>query len=832
MSAARAKQQQRPAATNERPPLKLFTWYVGFAERYNLPLLGVLFAVMVVTLGFASRLELHTDMAELLPDKHPAVVALHRIAGRQKSATNLVMLIHSPSAAADHKFADALAPRLQAMVPSTFSEVQWKADTEVPEFARKQRWLYAPQQDLDDAESLLDRIIAKRGQPGFVDLEGDPDEELKKLRQKVESRLPQPKGAASGFFEGDIKGEHYIGVMLWQRLDGLATASSREAKDRVEKVIAELDPKKFDAHMRVDYTGGIAEAIDQQNGMRDDITLASITVFVCVLLAIFSYFRRIGILWVIGAPAVLGLLISLFIASITIKYLNINTAFLISIILGNGINSPIILLGRYGEERQAGRPVNQALASAMTLSVRGIAAAVGAASIAYGCLLLTSFRGFNQFGLLGGAGMLLVGLMTFVLVPPMVIFGERRWPGAFTPRRNLWRIPFSWIGELSAKKPGMLAMTAFVAVCAATVPLVKWAKDPLEWNMEKLRFDDSPSQKHWKNMEQLGMGDVGAGFIGNNGILLVDRPDQADAVAAAMKAQDAAKGPKHVLKEVRTLDSMLPKGQAEKLETLASIRKKIDRHHDMMSADEQKEAAAWRPPDYLRVLTVDDLPKVVREAFTETDGQRGRLIGIDADHTTYYDWNGHDLLRMSSSLQVDALGKHWVAYSAATVFAGMLETIIADGPKVTVWALVGVVTLVLLAFGLRGAPPVLIALAIGVVWLGGIVGTIGVKLNFMNFVALPITLGIGTEYAANIWARMRADGAARVRTVISETGSAVALCSLTTIIGYSSLLLSRSRALRSFGLLADLGEITCLLAALVALPALVRVFSKRRAARD
>ena len=49
----------------------------------------------------------------------------------------------------------------------------------------------------------------------------------------------------------------------------------------------------------------------------------------------------------------LGLLLSLFLASVTIHYLNINTAFLISIILGNGINSPIILLGRYGEERQA-----------------------------------------------------------------------------------------------------------------------------------------------------------------------------------------------------------------------------------------------------------------------------------------------------------------------------------------------------------------------------------------------------------------------------------------------------------------------------------------------
>ena len=60
--------------------------------------------------------------------------------------------------------------------------------------------------------------------------------------------------------------------------------------------------------------------------------------------------------------------------------------------------------------------------------------------------------------------------------------------------------------------------------------------------------------------------------------------------------------------------------------------------------------------------------------------------------------------------------------------------------------------------------------------------------------------------------------------MIAETGSAVALCSLTTIIGYSSLLLSRNRALRSFGLFADIGEITCLVAALVALPALARLF--------
>lgn len=808
-------------------PARIFTAYVAFAERHTGKLLGALLALMFVSLAFAVRLELHTDLAELLPPNHPAVVALRRIAGRQKSATNLVMLIHSSSSEANHKFADELRPALQAMVPKTFTEIQWAPDSEAPAFLQKWKWLYADQKELDDAESLLDRIIADRSQPGFVDLEGDPEADLKALRTKIDKRLPQPK-AKGPYFENVINGQHYLGVFLWQRLDGVATTGAREAMERVQKTVAALHPEKVDPTLRVDYTGGIAEAIDEQNGIRDDLTLATFLCTTFVLLAIYSYFRRIGLLWVIGAPAVLGLLVSLFIASVTIKYLNINTAFLISIILGNGINSPIILLGRYGEERQAGKPVGTALATAMTGSVTGIAAAVGAASMAYGCLLLTSFRGFNQFGLLGGAGMLLVGLMTFVLVPPMVIFGERRWPGMFTPRRNLWRIPFAKLGALSAKYPGALALTAVVALGCCTVPLYKWAKDPLEWNFEKLRSEESPAQKQWKNMEALGMGDVSAGYIGNNGVLLVDKPEQADAVAAAMKAQDAARGKLHVLKEVRTLNSMLPKHQAEKLATLARIREKIDKHKDLMSADEQQEATAWRPPDYLHPLTVDELPRIIREAFTETDGQRGRLVGIDADHTTYYDWNGHDLLRMSKALTVKALGKTWTAASVATVFAGMVETIIADGPRVTMAALVGVTLLVLFAFGLRGAPPVLIAIGIGVVWMGGVVGSIALKLNFMNFVALPITLGVGADYAANIWARMRTEGAGRVKGVIAETGSAVALCSMTTIIGYSSLLLSRNRALRSFGLLADIGEVTCLAAALIALPALVRFFSRLR----
>ena len=54
-----------------------------------------------------------------------------------------------------------------------------------------------------------------------------------------------------------------------------------------------------------------------------------------------------------------------------------------------------------------------------------------------------------------------------------------------------------------------------------------------------------------------------------------------------------------------------------------------------------------------------------------------------------------------------------------------------------------------------------------------------------------------------------------------STGAAVALCSWTTIVGYGSLLAASNQALHGFGLMAIIGEVVCLSAAIVALPALL-----------
>jgi predicted RND superfamily exporter protein len=91
---------------------------------------------------------------------------------------------------------------------------------------------------------------------------------------------------------------------------------------------------------------------------------------------------------------------------LSIRHLNSNTAFLGSIIFGNGINSGIMLLARFREERILGRGLVQAISTMVSTTWRPTLAAAGAAAAAYGSLVFTDFRGFAQFGWIGGIGMI------------------------------------------------------------------------------------------------------------------------------------------------------------------------------------------------------------------------------------------------------------------------------------------------------------------------------------------------------------------------------------------------------------------------------------------
>jgi uncharacterized protein len=180
--------------------------------------------------------------------------------------------------------------------------------------------------------------------------------------------------------------------------------------------------------------------------------------------------------------------------------------------------------------------------------------------------------------------------------------------------------------------------------------------------------------------------------------------------------------------------------------------------------------------------------------------------------------DGRDLIRFAGALR--PLSRDGVtAAGASMMFADVLLQIQADGPVITGIAAIALVAMVLLVVGrTRRAVAVIAASASGSILMIAVCALAGLKINFLDFVALPITLGLGIDYAINIADRATTDDPL---VALRTTGGTVLVCSLTTVIGYMSLLVSDNLSIRGFGLASLIGEVTCMIAAFVVVPAMI-----------
>jgi predicted RND superfamily exporter protein len=195
--------------------------------------------------------------------------------------------------------------------------------------------------------------------------------------------------------------------------------------------------------------------------------------------------------------------------------------------------------------------------------------------------------------------------------------------------------------------------------------------------------------------------------------------------------------------------------------------------------------------------------------------------------------DGHNALRISQTTDHVRLPDGTVVQTASrsTIYAEMIRSIQRDGPLASAVALSLVLVVVALATrNLEGAIVVVAALLTGVVSMLGIASIFDLRLHYISFIAIPITLGIGCEYPFNVFDRVRLL-AGDVSAAVRRTGGAVALCSYTTIVGYGSLLLSDFQALETFGRLAVVGEVACSFGALLLVPSLLHLRRGREAER-
>jgi predicted RND superfamily exporter protein len=309
-------------------------------------------------------------------------------------------------------------------------------------------------------------------------------------------------------------------------------------------------------------------------------------------------------------------------------------------------------------------------------------------------------------------------------------------------------------------------------------------------------------------------------------VILPRKIENVDTIATLLRKQKAADGPKSLIANVQTLQDFIPKNQSEKIKTIQSIEQRLNpqllkRIGNSISPEQMSMIQTFITPESKVEIHATDLPGLILSKFTEKDGSLGKLVLIEPPLTNETG-NGdllfkfiHDLRSVADSVEPGA-----PLAGSLPISADLLESILLDGPKATAFAFFSVVILLILLFRKpKVILPATLALILGILWLAGFIFAFWFKINFLNFIALPISFGIGVDYGVNIFQRYREEGAHSMFKVIQDTGSAVALCSFTTMVGYGSLLIAQNRAFVSFGLLAVIGELTCLIAALFTLPA-------------
>jgi uncharacterized protein len=799
-------------------------WWI---DRHRHAVLIVSLLILVGAGLLAARLPIRSDISHLLPPTTPSVVALRELEARVPSAGSILVVAESADPAKRARAAEKVAVRLRALDRRLVERVL-SDRREAVDYGWRNRFLFADLGELQKAWQALDDEIRRAklaSNPLYVDLEEEEEREpaqadgLRQLRTKLE-RARAAHDASASFVSRDGRMQLLV---VRTTFDNSSLSLAAELVTELEAAMAAVE-REVGAGVSVSAQGDVYTALAEHRALTRGVLSATVLTVVVVAAGLLFYFRSVVSLMALFFSLALGTVVTFGLTRLTIGHLNLATAFLSSIVVGNGINFGLVLLARYFEERRAGKTGHTALGAAMAGTAGGTLTAAMTASVAYASLTITSFEGFRHFGVIGGLGMVVCWVAAYTVLPAGIAVIER-WRGfGDIHEPALGRL----VARLLPRRPKRVAWIGLVVTCFATMGACHFVTgDPLEKSLKNMLSDSDElvtMQERLQRVQTAFALDTSRAFV-------LAAPDRATArrVVEVMREADRGKPTEQRLfSKIESLDTALPLDQEAKLAVLADIRRAIDDALPDLDPDEQAELLDLRPPDGLRALRAEDVPPSIAIRFSEKDGTRGRLIlaharkGMDPNDIP-------SLIGFSHAVRALDLGDGVIMGGSMFVFADVLQHMEEDGPRATVAALLAAALVVLILVGpnRHGAITLLCcvsgtALMLACAWL------LGLKGNVLDFIALPLTIGIGIDYSVNIVMRERRDGPGTVRRALRTVGGAVIMCSFTTVVGYGSLLLSANRGIRSFGTAAIVGELTCLLAALALAPALLQLGRRRR----
>jgi uncharacterized protein len=842
----------------------------------------------------AARLGVNTDHTSLISPDLPFRRYYAHFAERFPILDNAVLVVIDGETS---ELARSAAERLQRRLAARSDAVRGAFVPGGGPFFERNALLFL---DVDELEDLADHLT--RMQPVLAALERDPSignmavlvqrglEQVESNRE-LERSWPAILDRVSAAM-GSVYTEHPIAIS-WEAFM-LEGSSIDPVKRRVIVVDPVLDTHKLlpaarvidavreearglglapERGVRVRVTGNPALNHEEMIGLFWNVLVGGIGCFGLVVLVLWRAFRSLPLVLAAVITLLSGLLWTAAFATAAVGHLNVISIAFAVLFIGLGVDFSIHLGMRYADLLRERLDHDLALRDALGDVGGSLVLCAVTTSIGFLVFVPTDNRGVAELGLIAGAGMPIILLLTLTLFPALVHLGlrpacpsepvsaprlQRRWgPLERHPRTVLSVAAVLFVGSVALdtqarfeanvvrmRDPSTESVQAMNDLLADS-DASPWYIDVLTPSLEAARqlkprlealavvkravsIDDFVPRDQDEKLDILG--DLS---------LLMDAPSSSARSAVPRLA------PEQQVEALRHLHTLLeaPWIEAENGTLAASVRLLRDRLGDFLArvdddgdpsralANLEHVLLGTLPEQLARLknalkakrVTLADLPPDLVERMLDKTGE-ARIQVFPVENVN----DEAALARFVSgvrSVWPDATGLAVNFYEFGRVTAeSMREALLYAGLAIALllWLLWRSVSDMLLAV----AP-----LALGASATTAAMVLFGVHFNFANVCVLPLLLGIGVDSGIHLVHRSRGGVVEPSSLIASTTARAVFFSAVTTIVSFGSLALSGHYGMHSMGLLLLVGINLILASNLLVLPELIAMRAQRRARR-
>ena len=496
--------------------------------------------------------------------------------------------------------------------------------------------------------------------------------------------------------------------------------------------------------------------------------------------------------------------------TLAVGHLNILSIAFGAMLIGLGTDFSVHYLGKYLDLRKGGWDVTESLCQSAELVGPGILTGALTTSAAFYAASFAEFTGVAELGTIVGGGILFCVITTFVILPALITLITPTTPGKNAPSGSLMDIHSAIAPVFVFPKITLFLFALGFSYLIFGLPNVRYDHNLLNLQPKGLESVELEERLLSMDVEHGGKNVWFALSIADTKEELLERKKRFEQRYPELKIEEIV--------------SIFPDADSERIRIIQSLT-------DLL-ADLPNQLSPMMPPEMTELLrrlhslkamaipeppTVEDLPESLVSRFVGKHGKH--LMRI---YTTAYIWDMDEMKKFVESVRdidPDATGSPLQTYeSSLQMQQGFISA--------AYYALAAVLILTWVDFrSIAASLAALLPMFLGFVMLFGTIGLLDLPLNPANMIVLPLVVGISIDHGVHIVHDFRNRRNKRY-TTSSSTATAILITTLTTFVGFGSMMIASHQGLQSLGRVFVIGAACCLVTSIIVLPAILCLWTR------